>query len=115
MAIKHGFFLSSILCALLAASSLCAGELIDPTRPITKKNKTTATKPVNAVHRSWTLESTLVAQDRRVAVINGKLVSEGDTVDGARVIKIRKLDVLVQTSSRRMTLQLLPDIFKKIP
>lgn len=115
MAIKHGLLLPPILCTLLTASSLCAGDLIDPTRPINTKIKTTSTKAVSAVHRSWTLESTLVAHDRRVAVINGKLVSEGDTVDGARVIKISKLDVVVKTSGKRMTLQLLPDIVKKIP
>lgn len=114
MAIKQGFNLLLILCSLLTALSLCASVLIDPTRPTTR-HKTTTSDNVGAVVRSWKLESTLVAPDRRVAVINGKLVSEGESVDGARVIEIRKLDVLVQTPTRRMTLQLLPDIVKKNP
>lgn len=114
MPIKQGFRLLLILYTLLSVFPNYASVLIDPTRPTTR-NKTTSPDPVGAALRVWTLESTLVAPDRRVAVINGRLVSEGESVDGARIIKIRKLDVLIQTPSRRMTLQLLPDIVKKQP
>lgn len=98
----------------LAGPTLGAGELIDPTRP--RIGVETSPAERKAVARPvWTLESTLVADDRRVAVINGELVSEGESVGGARVIEIRELDVLVQTPRGRMTLRLLPDVVKERP
>ena len=123
MALKQRHILLLLLCNFLTALSLSANDLTDPTRPITTADTTAKAaikkksppKKVLRVHPGWTLESTLVAHDRQVAVINGKLVSEGDSVDGARVLRIRNLDVLVQTSSKRITLHLLPDIVKKIP
>ncbi len=114
MVIKQSSILLLILFSLFTALPLSADGLFDPTRPATKQQSTTSNYGA-ALVRTWKLESTLVASDRRVAVINGMLVSEGELVDGARVIKIRKLDVLIQTPTRRMTLQLLPDIIKKIP
>lgn len=89
-----------------------ADVLVDPTRPPVRAEQE---KPAPAIaeRRSWALESTLVSPERRVAVINGKLVSEGESVDGARVIAIRKRDVLLSAQGRRMTLQLLPDIVKE--
>ena len=114
MKIRHGFKLLLVLCTLLSVLPIWANVLIDPTRPATKQ-KTTSSVHVGGAHRSWTLESTLVAPNRRVAVINGKLVSEGESVEGALIIKIRKLEVLIQTPSRRMTLMLLPDIVKQQP
>jgi MSHA biogenesis protein MshK len=99
------------LCALLTALPVFGSALIDPTRPAGQGS--TATVRAHTAHSDWTLDSTLVAPDRRVAVINGKRVSEGETVDGARVIQIRKLEVLIQAAGKRKTLQLLPDIVKK--
>lgn len=103
-----------VMCTLLTSISLHANVLTDPTQPATRQ-KTVNTNSVSTVVHSWKLESILVAPNRRVAVINGKLVSEGEYVDGARVIRIRALDVLVQTPNKRITLQLLPDIVTKIP
>lgn len=113
MSIKQCSSVLLILYMSYSPLTVCASELIDPTRPATRLETSSPTRV--AAPRSWTLESTLVAADRRVAVINGKLVSEGESVDGARVVEIRNLDVLIQTASRRMTLQLLPDIVKKSP
>ena len=114
MKTRQGFKLLVILCTLFTVLPMRANELIDPTRPA-NKHKIKSSDHVGAVHRGWTLESTLVAPNRRVAVINGKLLSEGESVEGAIIIKIGKLEVLIQTPSRRMTLQLLPDIVKIQP
>ena len=90
------------------------GALIDPTRPTTVPlpNLTARTA---LLPPSWKLESTLIAPDRKVAVINGRLVTEGELIDGARVISIRKNSVLVKTTTESFTLQLLPDIVRKKP
>ncbi len=89
-----------------------ASALSDPTRPA-NTDKAGSGRKVIPDTRSWVLSSTLVAPQRRVAVINGRLVSEGELVDGARVIEIRKLKVLIQVPGRRITLQLLPDTLKQ--
>lgn len=103
-----------IFYTLIAASLVHSDVLIDPTRPSTS-SKQTSLKQETVPSRRLILESTLVAPNRRIAVVNGKLVREGDSVDGARVITIRKSVVLVETSSRRITLHLLPDIVKRKP
>ena len=108
---RHGIVLA--LCMLQGVFPASGSALIDPTRPATYS--TTAPARTAGTRSGWMLGSTLVAPGRRVAVINGKRVSEGESVDGARVLEIRQLDVLIQASGRRMTLQLLPDIVKKQP
>lgn len=95
----------------LASFPLRAAELIDPTRPPGGAETAPPTRKA-ATRSGWTLESTLVATDRRVAVINGELVTEGESVGGARVVEIRKLEVLVQTPRGPVTLRLLPDILE---
>lgn len=112
MSLKTGLNLA-LMCVLLLALPTTGGVLIDPTRPVSQ-GRSMPVRPAT-VQSGWTLNSTLVAPTRRVAVINGKRVSEGESVDGARVIEIRKLDVLIQTTGKRITLQLLPDIVRKQP
>ena len=104
--------LLSMLLASLVPLSLGAGELIDPTRP-PLVGKASPPDGGTGSRRGWTLESTLVAARRRVALINGELVSEGDSVDGARVIEIRELDVVLQTPFGRRVLPLLSDIVEE--
>lgn len=93
---------------------LPAGTLQDPTRPTPGAlfQSSQDPRPGTAI---WTLNSTLVADDRRVAVINGTHVSEGESVGGARVLRIRKTDVLLQAPGRQVTLQLIPDTLKMRP
>jgi len=102
------------LCSLCLGCSLVAAELEDPTRPASKSHSVSPTHS-SIPHRQWILESTLVAEDRRVAVINGKLVSEGESVDGAQVLEIRQFIVLVKTPNRKLTLQMLPTIVERNP
>jgi len=42
-------------------------------------------------------------------------VSEGESVDNATVLQIRKLDVDISASGKRITLPLFPDIVKRQP
>ncbi|GAB4303394.1 MAG: hypothetical protein Kow0096_25430 [Thiohalomonadaceae bacterium] len=61
----------------------------------------------------FVLSSTLIARERRSAVINGRSVGVGDHVDGARVIEIQPSQVRLQHQGRRLTLSLLPVAVKK--
>ena len=95
---------------LFAAQTQAGDTLTDPTRPWKSagyhKQQTRSTA-------SYTLNSTLVSRARRVAVINGQHVSEGEAVGNATVVRIGKYDVLLQSPNRQINLKLMPDIVKK--
>lgn len=63
----------------------------------------------------WSLQSILFAPDRKVAVINGIRVKEGDRVGAARVFRIHDSYVLLRTGRRTLTLRLLPESIKVKP
>ncbi|MGB5305341.1 MAG: hypothetical protein WBO06_04450 [Gammaproteobacteria bacterium] len=96
--------LLGLFCAVLVIS---ASALEDPTRPAGYGEAT------KAGVQGWTLNSTLVGPDRRIAVINGQYVSEGEMVGSARVLHIRNLDVEIESAGERITLQLLPGAVNK--
>lgn len=100
---------------LLLIGSLCTASgawgLNDPTRP---------TDPAqyfgNARQQSSAglmLQSILFASERRVAVINGTRVREGDQIGSARVVRIQDSQVLLQTSRGMRTLRLLPETLRR--
>lgn len=54
----------------------------------------------------WALSSTLVAGERRVAVINGRSVALGATIAGARVVAIDRRGAWIEHQGRRTRLEL---------
>jgi MSHA biogenesis protein MshK len=76
---QYRSYMAAVSC-LFSASTLA---LEDPTKP-----------PSFGVQQSknipYLLSSLLVSEDRKVAIINGQTVSEGERVDGATVISISK-------------------------
>ena len=99
----------SWLAVLLLASSAGAfgqeGALGDPTRPTSLSEPGEAR--VQAVQAPrWRLQSTLVADDRRVAVINGHTVSQGERIEGATVVEVRSDRVTLQKDGQRVILLL---------
>ena len=101
---------------LLSTGAALAGPLDygDPTQP-TPLDRAPApvdapgsavAKPVATAR--WTLTSTLIAGDRRVAVINGRSVALGATIDGARLVAIDSGGASIEHEGRRIRLQLPP-------
>ena len=86
--------------------------LTDPTRPSYPSIHGSQQLP-GTVASDWILNSTLVSDERRVAVINGTHVTEGESIGNATVVRIRKLDVDIQIPGKRITLTLLPEIVKR--
>jgi hypothetical protein len=78
-----------------------AQSLSDPTAPVTRGGPAG-----QRAQRHWQLQSTLVGAERRVAVINGAVVTEGDTVDGAFVHTIDYTTVLLEANGRPLRLRL---------
>lgn len=106
--------LRHLLAALAAVAMLVAvrawaegGALGDPTRPTALNEVTVQDRAVSRAPR-WRLQSTLVAADRRIAVINGRQLRLGESVDGATVVDIRAEGVTLQVDRLLMDLRLHP-------
>ena len=101
------FFAALALLAYILPTVALATALTDPTRPnMTDWYGHRPARPAG----DYVLNSTLVSAERRVAIINDKQVAEGETIGDAIVISIRKHAVVLQSSKRQITLELLPDI-----
>jgi len=103
----------SVLTLVWLGSACNAFALSDPTRP---------TDPSlyfgnndNGSEGEWSLQSILYASDRRVAVINGTRVREGDRIGSARVVHIQDSQVVLNAGGRKLTLHLLPTTMKVRP
>lgn len=92
---RRGRLLTAVL-LLLVSSGISA--LTDPTRPSAYR--------AAGETQSLQLESVLISRDRKIAVINGRILSEGERIDGFKVIKIAKESVKGQLDGKRVTLEL---------
>jgi hypothetical protein len=78
----------------------------DPMRPMF------GAKPVTKLSKSKPLElqSTLVAEGRKLAVINGQTFAIGDRVRNARIMEIKSHQVILKkNNSSLITLRMLPE------
>lgn len=82
-----------------------AEELRDPTRP---KQPRQAPQEVETPVTRYSVDSILVSDSRRIAVINGVSVAQGESVAGARVERIARDRVLLEVDGERRTLVLDP-------
>lgn len=76
---------------------------VDPTAPVKPGHPA---GPAAGATGGWVLHSTLVNNERRIAVINGQSVREGESIAGARVARIQADEVLLDTPERRIRLRL---------
>jgi hypothetical protein len=98
------------LCAavllLLPLAAAAQSGLGDPTRP-TSLSEPDASLPAVQGPR-WRLQSTLVANERRLAVINGRTIAQGGRIDGATLVEVRQDGVTLDAQGERINLRLLP-------
>ncbi len=87
-----------ILSSLLVVSML-AWSLEDPTRPSSYRS-------VGKKEDGLRLESILFSESRKVAVINGNVLSEGDVMGSTKIIRIGKNSVVVSDNGNSVTLKL---------
>ena len=88
------------------AGALAQAGLGDPTKPTALSDPDEVTAAAAAQAPRWRLQSTLVADTRRVAVINGRTVAQGERVDGAQLVEIRQDGVTLEHDGQRITLRL---------
>ena len=104
----HVFMLFSIGAAFTASAEAPA-PLADPTRPPAAEMP--AITGENAVRQeTWRLDSTLVSEFRRIAVINGQRVSEGGAVGTATVAEIGRDEVVLLADGREIVLKESPPL-----
>lgn len=94
--------------ALLAGAAAAQSGLGDPTRP-TALNEAPSADPRAVQGPRWRLQSTLVAESRRLAVINGRTVAPGERIDGATLREVRREGVTLDVDGRSIELRVLPD------
>jgi MSHA biogenesis protein MshK len=104
--------LTDLVLLLLGAGAFNAWALQDPTRPTDPAAYFGQGQKVVAT--TWALQSILSSADRRVAIINGTRVQEGDRIGTARVVRIQPSRVVLNTAGRTLTLQLWPESTRKV-
>lgn len=97
---------SVLLAAWLLALPVQA-QFDDPTRPPSFSGLASGAAQDSGAP-AWQLSSILVSPQRRLAIINGKTVRQGDHINNARVLKIRITGVTLRTSKETFTVKLLP-------
>ncbi|MGH8482089.1 MAG: general secretion pathway protein GspB [Nevskiaceae bacterium] len=93
------------LAMLAGAAAAAAQGFGDPTRPTSMDDPAPVRRAESGPR--WRLQSTLVAEDRRLAIVNGRTVRPGDRVDGATVREVRQDGVTLEVEGRRIELRLL--------
>ena len=87
-----------------------SNDLADPTRPNVKRERiVVSTKVIAKPKEALVLQSTLVAPNRRLAIINGKTLYVGGRVADAEIIEISPHQVTLLRSGVREVLRLLPE------
>lgn len=105
--------LSLVMTAMLIwASPLLAQN--DPTRPPTVKATSSYVTGKKNRGTRWTLHSTLVSSSRRTAVINDRVVAQGDRINGATVVSIEPSVVRLRAKGREVTLVMLKKNIKSL-
>jgi MSHA biogenesis protein MshK len=95
--------------AVLVASAPARAQLADPTRP---PNAPTDSTP-EAGPAGTALQSVLISQGRRLAIINGNTVGVGGMVGEAKVVKITETEVVLDKGGETEVLKLFPGIDKQ--
>lgn len=90
---------------VLGGPALAQSGFGDPTRPTSLSEPEPERERVVEGPR-WRLQSTLVADQRRLAVINGRTVVQGSQVDGARLVEVRQDGVTLEADGQRIDVRL---------
>lgn len=93
-------------CLLLVGAAAAAAATPDPTRPPTAAEIRAWRAGNDGGGTTWRLESVLISDNRRVAVINGETVGVGDRVNGARVTAISAGSVSLEDNGKAVELTL---------
>jgi len=95
---------------LLPAMNLSAEQLPDPTKPFGYDAEPEMIIQEHNVQQDnivWRLNGIRIADQSRSAILNGKVVNVGDTVNGAKVVEIEPAWIIIEHEKQRIRLELL--------
>ena len=75
---------------------------VGPTYGAARKTKTPALESSPAPLLTATLQGILIASDRKLAIVDGRIVQPGDDVQGATVVDITATSIIVRDASGRL-------------
>jgi len=103
-----------LACAALWAISVCASEpaIQDPTRPV--NFVAPKTRQTQEQEQGLRLQAIFIGQGRAEAVINGRRLKPGDTVEQARIVAIHPGRVVYERGGVQVQLVLRPVVTRPI-
>lgn len=107
-----GFFCLLSLSVSVLANEINGLDVRDPTTPLGH----VATHATNNGAQQFALNSILISSQRKLAIINGNTLREGQTVPGSGNVKVQRISaqtVVLQQADQTWVLRLSPSIMKK--
>lgn len=107
--IVFSFFL--LVSTYTFAQEVGSSDVRDPTAPLNYVSTKVANGQVG-----FTLNSILVSPQRKVAIINGSALREGQIVPGSNDVKVQKISsqaVVLQQTNKTWVLTLAPSVVKR--
>ena len=102
------------LLAVLMTGAVTGVELTDPMQPPATPAIPEAEAP-ETERAVWRVRAIKIDDHRRSAMINGRMVAEGDEIDGARVLQIKPRAVVIAVGNETTSLSLLKHEIKRLP
>lgn len=110
-------FTASIFCMLLLSANVLANETngLDVRDPTTPLGHIATSATTNGVQQFY-LNSILISPQRKLAIINGNTLREGQTVPGSGNVKVQRISaqaVVLQQADQTWVLRLSPSIIQR--
>jgi len=106
-----------IFLTLLASHCIAAEKIADPTMPANYKqaiSNNSSQQELSATPYEWVLNSTLISPEYKLAIINGKHLKVGETINGAIVKRISYQQVILSYQKKDITLSLQQSFISQI-
>lgn len=102
------FFIS----LLFLAGSANAEALPDPTRPAEYQSGVSLVEVPRALV-DWKVTAIRITENDRTAIVNGKIVREGDTIGTAKILEIQPVSVVLTYENKQVSVRLYSDLVQK--
>lgn len=103
-----------IFLVLCFSPCLAANGLSDPTRPADFYTGTINIEYIPEETAEWSLKAIRITSDTRIAIINNKIVKEGDSIGPASVLEIKHGSVVLDYDRQRLEVMLIRADIKKV-
>lgn len=108
---RNCFFMLTVTAAVLFGfvPTASAEPDRDPTRPYSAPSLVSPGSSTSA----FNVSAIFVSKARRIAIVNGRRVTEGDSINGAIVVEINKDALRLNLNGKELTTRLLPAGLRK--